>query len=173
MEKGQTGYRQGTGVLHTPTFSQTHLPHELRVVEHVADLRVSLHQLLHLRVGHDHVAHQVRVRHHVLDQGVLHDLRQHLRIGHQLPLHLLLQFHEVGGAQAQAAQAQDAPKASCGEGAGSQSVTRLFPYVARVTDQDSTMGPLLLTSPFASHFHSPSPDLLLAERCEPTRPKPL
>ena len=105
------------GVLHAPpTFSQTHLPHELRVVEHVTDLRVPLHQLLHLGVGHDHVAHQVRVRHHVLDQGVLHDLRQHLRIGHQLPLHLLLQLHEVGRAQAQAAQAQDAPKASCGGG---------------------------------------------------------
>ena len=71
--------------------TERHLPHKLRVVEHVTDLGVPLHQLLHLGVGHDHVAHQVGVRHHVLDQGVLHDLRQHLRIGHQLPLHLLLQ----------------------------------------------------------------------------------
>lgn len=77
MGKGQAGQGWGPGVLHLPTpptFSQTHLPHELGVVEHVADLRVPLHQLLHLRVGHDHVTHQVRVRHHVLDQGVLHDL---------------------------------------------------------------------------------------------------
>lgn len=78
-----------------------HLSHEFRVIEHVGNLRVAFHQLLHLWVGHDHLPHQVGVGHHVLHQRVLHDLGEHLRVGHELPLHLLLQLHEVSRAHAQ------------------------------------------------------------------------
>lgn len=90
----------------------THLPHELWVIEHVAYLWISLHELLHLGIGHDHLPHEVRVRHHVLHQGILHDLGKHLRVGHQLPLHLLLELHEVGRAHAKVAQPSDATEAS-------------------------------------------------------------
>lgn len=90
----------------------THLPHELWVIEHVAYLWISLHELLHLGIGHDHLPHEVRVRHHVLHQGILHDLRKHLWVGHQLPLHLLLELHEVGRAHPKVAQPSDATEAS-------------------------------------------------------------
>lgn len=89
-----------------------YLSHEFRVVEHVRDLRVAFHQLLHLRIGHNHLSHQVWVGHHVLDKGVLHDLREHLWVGHELPLHLLLQFHEVSRAHAQSSKASQVTKAS-------------------------------------------------------------
>lgn len=89
-----------------------YLSHELRVIEHVGDLRVAFHQLLHLRIGHDHLSHQVWVRHHVLHQWVLHDLREHLRVGHELPLHLLLQFHEICRTHAQSSQVRQVTKAS-------------------------------------------------------------
>lgn len=90
----------------------THLPHELWVIEHVAYLWISLHELLHLGIGHDHLPHEVRVRHHVLHQGILHDLGKHFWVGHQLSLHLLLELHEVGRAHPKVAQASDATEAS-------------------------------------------------------------
>lgn len=73
-----------------------YLSHYIWIVEHMANLWVPLDQLLHLRVGHDQLPHQVRVREHALDKGVLHDLYHQLRVGQQLPLHLALQFREVG-----------------------------------------------------------------------------
>lgn len=95
-----------------PSPGVTHLPHELWVIEHVAYLWISLHELLHLGIGHDHLPHEVRVRHHVLHQGILHDLGKHLWVGHQLPLHLLLELHEVGRAHPKVAQPSDATEAS-------------------------------------------------------------
>lgn len=92
----------------------THLSHQLWVIEHVWNLRVSLHQLLHLRIGHDHLPHQVRVGHHVLNQWVLHDLREHLRVGHELTLHLLLELHEVGRAHAQVGHTGQVTEATWG-----------------------------------------------------------
>ena len=89
-----------------------YLSHELGVVEHVGDLRIAFHQRLHLRISHNHLPHQVRVGHHVLHQRVLHDLRKHLWVGHELPLHLLLQLHEVRWAHAQSSQTRQVTKAS-------------------------------------------------------------
>ena len=83
------------------------LPHQLRVVEHMLDLRVPLHQTLHLRIGHHHLADDVRIRHETLHHRVVQHLPHHVRIRHHLLLHLALDLGEVGVAEAQVAEASE------------------------------------------------------------------
>ena len=49
------------------------LPEYLWVVEHVVDLGVPVHELLHLGVGLDQGAHDLGVGHQALGQGGIHD----------------------------------------------------------------------------------------------------
>ena len=66
------------------------------------------------------------------------------------------------------------PKPAGGRGQGHsllQDSSPTWPEPLKSGLQDGPL--LLLTSPFSNHFHSPSPDPLLAERCEPTRLRPL
>lgn len=77
-----------------------------------------LDELLHLRVGQDELSHVAGVSHDLLHQRIVHELPQHVRVPQQFPLHVLLQLHEVVGAEAQTVetgQAADGPQTKrCG-----------------------------------------------------------
>jgi hypothetical protein len=104
------------------------LTQQLWIVEHVIDLGVSLHQVLHLGIGSDQSSHCVRVVHHLLDHWIVYKFKKsanffsisstkltqncshHLRIAHELVLHTRLHIHEgstVGAKRFQARQAAD------------------------------------------------------------------